>query len=101
MTGIGFLWLSGAILAIGIAALAMAIAIFWRRRGAEDPALIRTNLAAPCAGPIIRLSFAESLNPTRFADAAEEETLAYVRLHLRDLVADGTTITLQMLRQWH
>ncbi len=54
----------------------------------------------PCAGPIARLDFAESLDPVLFAQAAEEETLAYVRAHFPDMVAGGANITLQTLRQW-
>jgi len=47
----------------------------------------------------MRLDFRQSLDPSQFAKAAEEETLAYAKTHLRDFVADGATITLQMLRQ--
>jgi hypothetical protein len=100
MTDVGFLWLSGGLAVVGIAALATAIAIFWRRRGAESPAPVGIVPAPPCVGPIARLSFVQSLNPVLFAEAAEEEVLAHARVHLRDLIADGTVITLQTLRQW-
>ena len=100
MTDVGFLWLSGGLAVVGIAALAMAIMIFWRRRGAESSVSVGIVLVPPCTGPIGRLSFVQSLDPVRFAEAAEEEALAHARVHLRDLVADGTTITLQSLRQW-
>ena len=93
MTDVGFLWLSGGLSIVGIAALATAIAIFWRRRSAESPAPVGIVSVPPCAGPIARLSFVQSLDPVRFAEATEEEALAHARAHLRDLI-DGTTITL-------
>ena len=100
MTDGGFLWLSGGLAVVGIAALATAIVIFWRRRGAGSPAPVGIVPAPPCVGPIARLSFVQSLNPVLFAEAAEEEVLAHARVHLRDMIADGTVITLQNLRQW-
>ena len=39
----------------------------------------------PANGPIERLSFIESRDPVRFAEAAEEEPIAHARVHLRDL----------------
>jgi hypothetical protein len=100
MTDVGILWLSGGLSLVAIAALATAIAIFWRRRGAESSAPVGIVPVPPCAGPLVRLSFVQSLDPVLFAEAAEEQALAHVRVHLRNLVADGTTITLQTLRQW-
>lgn len=100
MTDVGFLWLSGGLSVVGIAALATAIAIFWRRSSPDYPAPTGNALVPHCAGPIARLNFVESLDPIQFAEAAEGEALAHARVHLRDLVADGTTITLQSLRQW-
>lgn len=61
---------------VGIAALATAILIFWRRRGAESSASVGIVPVLPFAGPIARLSFSESLDPVRFAEAAEEEARA-------------------------
>jgi hypothetical protein len=101
MTDVGFLWLSGGLAVVGIAALATAIAIFWRRRGADSTAPVGIVSVPPFAGPIARLSFVQSLDPVLFAEAAEEEALAHARVHLRDLIADGTVITLQFIRQWH
>lgn len=100
MTDVGFIWLSGGLAVVGIAGLATVIAIFWRRRGAESPAPMGIVPVPPCAGPLARLSFVQSLDPVRFAEAAEEEALAHARVQLRDLIADGTTVTLQVLRQW-
>lgn len=61
--------------------------------------LTETTAAPPCAGPIARLDFVQSLDPARFAEAAEQEALVYARLHLSHLV-DAASITLQTLRQW-
>lgn len=100
MTNVGILWLSGGLVVVGIAALATAITIFWRRHGVEAPASVAIDSASPCAGPIARLSFVQSLDPVLFADAAEEEALAHAKVHLSGLIASGTVITLQTLRQW-
>jgi hypothetical protein len=86
MTDVGFLWLSVGLSVVGIGALVTAIAILWRRRGAESPAPAGIVPVPPFA--------------VLFATAAEEESLAHAKHHLRDLVADGTVITLQILRQW-
>jgi hypothetical protein len=100
MTDVGFAWVSSGLAAIGIAGLATFIAIFWRRRGANSPAPVEIVSVPPCTGPIKKLSFIQSLDPVLFAEAAEEEALAHARAHLRGLIADGTVITLQSLRQW-
>src|SRR6185312_5366833 len=93
------LLLSGGMSAVGIASLAAAIVIVWRRPRSAMASTPGNIPALPCAGPIMRLDFRQSLDPSQFAKAAEEETLAYAKTHLRDFVADGATITLQMLRQ--
>jgi hypothetical protein len=56
--------------------------------------------ALPFSGPLARLDFNQSLDPVLFAEAAEEETLAYIKLQLTDYVADAATLTLQSLRQF-
>ncbi len=86
--------------AIGLASLAAAVVTSRRRPVAAVVAPGSTTPAEPWAGPIARLDFSQSLDPVRFAHAAEQEALSYARLHLRDLLADGTVITLQSLRQW-
>lgn len=53
----------------------------------------------PCAGPMARLDFAQSLDPIAFATAAEAEAVAYAGVHLAGHLADGTTITLQFLKE--
>jgi hypothetical protein len=101
MTDAGLLWVSGGLSVIGIASLAGAMAIIWRRSSATTASpSVEIAPALHCSGPIVRLDFAQSLDPTQFAKAAEEEALAYASVHLRDVIADGTTITLQALRQW-
>ena len=55
----------------------------------------------PFAGPLARLDFAQSLDPVLFAQAAEEEAVAYASFQLRNLVPDATSLTLQLLRQWN
>ena len=96
MTDVGFLWVAGGTVLVCIAAVASTIVIFLQRRDSEVSA---RGIIPLCGGPIMRLSFAESLHPIRFAEAAEEETLAYVNLHLRDLIADSAVVTVQTLRQ--
>jgi transposase len=61
---------------------------------------IEHNAGLACAGPIRELDFIESLNPHRFAEAAEKEALTYARSLLKDYLADGTVLTLQLLREY-
>lgn len=85
-------WLSIGLCVIGIASLAAATAIRWPPRP--------HSITAPFAGPIRKLSFAESLDPERFAEAAEQSALEQFRRHFGEHWADHTVITLQGLQQW-
>ena len=101
MTDTIWLWLSSGLALIGITCLAAAIMVARRRAVAAVVATAsQVTPAEPWGGPIARLDFSQSLDPELFAHTAEEEALSYARLHLRDLLADGTVITLQSLRQW-
>jgi hypothetical protein len=59
----------------------------------------RERIHSACPSTCPRLDFRQSLDPELFARAAEKEALSYARLHLRGLLADGTVVTLQSLRQ--
>jgi hypothetical protein len=100
MSDNGLFWVGVGLALIVLVSLPTAIVIGWRRPGAVIAAPSKTFVRIlPCGGPIVRLDFAQSLDPMRFAQAAEEEALAYASRNLRDYIADGTTITLQLLRQ--
>ena len=98
MIDVEALAISGGFALIGLCTLAMATVIARRSRASDKTQDVSS--VAVCAGPIARLDFAQSLDPGLFARAAEEEALAYAEVHLRNFIADGTTITLQTLRQW-
>jgi hypothetical protein len=98
MIDVEALTISGGFALIGLCTFAMAT-VMARRSRASDKTQGAISVAA-CAGPIARLDFAQSLDPGLFAQAAEEEALAYAKVHLRNFIADGTTITLQTLRHW-
>ena len=83
---------SGYLSAIGIATLAAAIATAGRRSRAEVGSPLDIVPSMPFAGPLAWLDFAQSLDPVLFAQAAEEETVAYAKLHLRDLIPDATSL---------
>ena len=91
MTDPILLWLPVALCVIGIASLAAAAAVLRRR--------LQQPVIQVCAGPIGRLDFAASLDSDRFAEAAENGALEYVRRNLGERLADGTVITLQVLQQ--
>ncbi len=99
MTDSGYLWLSAALSLIGVASLAIAIVVALRRTRTtqSSPALVP---APVCGGAVVRLEFTQSLDPALFAQASDEEVLAFANANLRDLVADGSNITLQLLREW-
>jgi hypothetical protein len=100
VTDANWLFLSGCLAVIGITCLAAAMVASRRRPVAAVAAPASPMRVEPWGGPIARLDFRQSLDPEMFAHAAEQEALSYARLHLRDLLADGTVITLQSLRQW-
>jgi hypothetical protein len=82
MGDVGLLWLSGALLAIGVASLAATILIVWRRSKKTTVApLMAVMPERPCRGPIGKLDFYQSLDPMLFARAAEEEALAFACLY--------------------
>jgi hypothetical protein len=98
MSDATLLWLCAG-LTISVVAVLAALAT-WRQHKRARSLARSISSAPPCGGPIVRLDFAQSLDPALFADAAEEEALAYARLHLNDLVSNGTTISLQLVRLW-
>jgi hypothetical protein len=101
MSEFALLWVGMGLSVIVLASLAAALFTARRRRGGRTVGPLRPLISLPpCGGPIVRLDFAQSLDPMRFAQAAEEEALAYARTNLHDHLADSTTITLQALRLW-
>lgn len=98
MIDIAALAISFGFLVIGLGALTTAALI--GRRAPQFESSQDVTASAIGAGPIMRLDFEQSLDPDLFAQAVEEDALSYARHHLRGLAADGTTITLQILRQW-
>ena len=93
--------LSGAMFTLAVIAMAAALIIGARdRRRIQNLRSANSAAATPCAGPLARLDFFQSLDPELFAKAAEEEALAYAQLHLRDYLADATPPTLQALIQF-
>ena len=98
MIDIEALTISGGFALVGLCAFAMATVIARRSRASDKTQAVAS--VAVCAGPIARLDFAQSLDPGLFAQAAEEEALAYAEVNLRNFIAEGTTITLHTLRQW-
>lgn len=87
----------GALCVVLACGLVLAALVWWRRRNASPAgAAVAIN---PCAGPLARLDFAQSLDPVAFADAAEAEAVDYAGAHLAGHLADGTTMTLQVLKE--
>src|SRR5579883_1747031 len=99
MTDSGYLWLSAALSLIGVASLAIAIVVALRRTRTTQSSTALVP-APVCGGAVVRLEFTQSLDPALFAQASDEEVLAFANANLRDLVADGSNITLQLLREW-
>lgn len=60
--------------------------------------LLDPRYQAAGAGPIERLSFAESLDPERFSNAAEAATLEYLSTHWESAFGDGATVVLNGMR---
>ena len=54
----------------------------------------------PCAGPIARLSFEQSLDSELFAQAAEDDALDHARYGLGNVIGNAATLTLQGLQLW-
>lgn len=54
------------------------------------------EIIPPCAGPLARLSFEDSLDPKKFADATEREVVSYFNTYF----ADGTSVSLAAIKSW-
>jgi hypothetical protein len=91
-------FLYGSFLTISVS-VAILVTFFILNRRISDSDAMENSPELPFSGPLARLDFNQSLDPVLFAEAAEEETMAYVKLHLRDNFADAATLTLQSLRQ--
>ncbi len=96
-----FLWLFGSTIAISILSLIVVTLFLLReRRSIASASVIEIAGVIPCAGPIARLEFEDSLKPELFAKAAEEESLAQAQSYLRGMIPDAAVATLQGLRLW-
>ena len=75
-------------------AVALVISRLHRRQEREQNLVIRTS----GLGPIHTLTFSESLDPQKFAEASRQSVMMELEEALRDVAADGVTFAINGLR---
>src|ERR1700684_1482462 len=84
--------------ALVLASAAVVISVITFRRITPRLGSALTQFDGTCIGPVERLSFTESLDPERFADATEAASLEVLTAQWQSMLGDGVTVTLNGVR---